>query len=80
VVPKNTEEMDTALINAWETFHRYAVGEVWDNKWDLRSSIKIIHTIKFCKAISVRECHMSSSPEEWVFRSSILQWQIFRIN
>jgi len=28
VVPKNTEEMDIALINAWEAFHRYAVGEV----------------------------------------------------
>ena len=51
-------------------FHRYAVGEVWDNKWGLWSSAKVIHTIKFCKTVS----------RVWVFKSLILLWQIFRIN
>jgi hypothetical protein len=31
--------------------HRYAVGKVWDNKWGFGSSVKVIHAIKFCKAI-----------------------------
>jgi hypothetical protein len=45
----------------------YAVGEVWDNKGGLRSSTKIIHAIKFCKAISIEERHTSSSLEEYEY-------------
>ena len=48
-------------------FHRYAVGEVWYNKWGLRSFAKVIHAIKFCKTISVREWHTSSSLEEYKY-------------
>jgi hypothetical protein len=46
-------------------FHRYAVGVVWDNKGGLRSSAKVIHAIKFYKAVSIREWHTSSSSEEY---------------
>ena len=47
------------------SFHRYAVGEVWDNKGGLRSSAKVIHAIKFCKTVLIREWHTSSSSEEY---------------
>ena len=47
-------------------FHRYAVGEVWDIKGGLRSFAKVIYANKFCKALSVREWHTSSSPKEYV--------------
>jgi len=48
-------------------FHRYVVGEIWDNKGGLRSSVKVIHAIKFCKAVSVKEWHTSSSLEEYEY-------------
>jgi hypothetical protein len=44
-------------------FHRYVVGEVWDNKEGLGSSAKVNHAIKFYKTISIREWHTSSSSE-----------------
>jgi len=48
-------------------FYRYVVGEVWDNKWGLGSSTKVIHAIKFCKVVSIREWHASSSLEEYKY-------------
>jgi len=48
-------------------FYRYIVGEVWDNKGGLGSSATVIHAIKFCKTVSVREWHTSSSPEEYEY-------------
>jgi len=48
-------------------FDRYPVGEVWDNKRGLGSSAKIIHTIKFCKTVSIKELHTSSSSEEYEY-------------
>jgi len=48
-------------------FHRYVVGQVWDNKGGLGSSAKVIHAIKFCKAVSIREWHTSFSLEEYEY-------------
>ena len=53
-------------------FVRYAVGEVWDNKRGLRSFAKVIHAIKFCKTISIREWHTSSSSEEYEYPGVLL--------
>ena len=55
-------------------FHRYAVGEVWDNKGGMRSFAKVIHVIKFCKVISVREWHTSSSSEEYEYSRVLLYY------
>jgi hypothetical protein len=48
-------------------FHKYVVSEVWDNKGGLGSSTKIIHAIKFCKAVSVRGWHTSYSSEKYEY-------------
>ena len=48
-------------------FHRYVVGKVWDSKGGLWSSAKVIHAIKFYKAVSIREWHTSSSSEEYEY-------------
>jgi len=53
-------------------FHKYIVGKVWDNKGGLGSSAKVIYAIKFCKAVSVREWHTSSSPEEYEYSKVLL--------
>ena len=53
-------------------FHRYAVGEVWDVKGDLGSSAKVIHVIKFCKVVSIREWHTNSSSEEHEYSGVLL--------
>ena len=53
-------------------FHTCAVGELWDNKGGLRLSVKVIHAIKFCKAILVREWHTSSSSEEYEYSRILL--------
>ena len=45
----------------------YAVGKVWDNKGGLGSSEKVIHAIKFYKAVSIREWYMSSSSKEYEY-------------
>ena len=35
------------------------------HKENLRSSTKVIHLIKLCKAVSIREQYTSSSPDEY---------------
>jgi hypothetical protein len=71
------ELANNAKIITWinNYVEHYAVGEAWDNKRGLRSSAKVIYTIKYYKAVSIREWHISSSSGKiWVFKSFIMLW------
>jgi len=48
-------------------FYRYIICKVWDSKGGFGLSTKVIHTIKFCKAVSTRKWHTSSSSEEYEY-------------
>ena len=66
---KKIEERDVALINAWETNNANIITYInnsiehfigmqlakYDNKGGIGSSAKVIHAMKLCKAVSVRE-------------------------
>jgi len=45
----------------------YTICKVWDNKGGLRSSAKIIHAIKFWKAVLIKEWHTNSSPNKYEY-------------
>jgi len=95
VVPKNTEEGDVALIDAWETNNakiitwinnfdehsldtqlaKYEIAkEVWDHLQ------RLFMQLNFTKQYQLENDIRLFTRRIWVFRSSILQWQIFGIN
>ena len=70
-IPRNTDEGYVALIDAWKANSAKIINRINNfiehsintqmAKYEITN---VIHAIKFCKIVSIREWHTSSSPEK----------------